>query len=71
MISVLPLNAILLGFIAFIILFIVKNAKLLIITMNVQNAIQIIIAKNFLMGNILENAYVKKAITMISKIAFV
>ena len=39
--------------------------------MNVQNAIQIIIAKNFLMGNILENVYARKAITMISKIAFV
>ena len=39
--------------------------------MNVQNVIQIIIVKNFLMANILENAYVRKAITMISKIAFV
>ena len=57
--------------IVFIILFIVKNAKLLIITMNVQNVIQIIIVKNFLMANILENAYVKKAITMINKIQFV
>ena len=57
--------------IAFIILFIVKNAKLLIITMNVQNAIQIITVNNFLMGNILENVFVRKAITMIIKIAFV
>ena len=39
--------------------------------MNVQNAIQIITVNNFLMGNILENVFVRKAITMIIKIAFV
>ena len=39
--------------------------------MNAQNAIQIAIVKNFLMANILENAYVKKAIIMINKIQFV
>ena len=39
--------------------------------MNAQNAIQITIVKNFLMGSILENAYVKKAITMINKMQFV
>ena len=39
--------------------------------MNVQNAIQIIIVNNFLMGNILENVFVRKAITMIIKIQFV
>ena len=39
--------------------------------MNAQNAIQIIIVQNFLMKIILENAFVIKAITMISKIAFV
>ena len=55
----------------FIILSIVKNAKLLIVTMNVQNAIQKIIVKIFLMGSILENVFVKKAITMICKILFV
>ena len=55
----------------FIILSIVKNAKLLIVTMNVQNAIQKIIVKIFLMGSILENVFVKKAITMICKMLFV
>ena len=39
--------------------------------MNVQNVIQPIIAKNFLMGSILENAFVRKIITMTFKIAFV
>ena len=57
--------------IAFIILYIVKNAKLLIITMNVQNAIQKIIVMNFLMEITLVNAFVMKAITMmIKKMAF-
>ena len=42
----------------FITLDIVKNANLLIARMNVQNVIQIIIAKNFLMGSILVNAFV-------------
>ena len=55
----------------FIILSIVKNAKLLIVTMNVQNAIQKIIVKIFLMGSILENVFVKKAITMICKIIII
>ena len=50
--------------IAFIILYIVKNAKLLIVTMNVQNAIQKIIVMNFLMETTLVNAFVMKAITM-------
>ena len=56
--------------IIFVILFLVKNAKLLIVTMNAQNAIQIIIVQNFLMGSFLENVFVKKAIMMIRKIAF-
>ena len=52
------LNAILLGFKYIYHTRIVKNAKLLIVIMNVQNVIQIIIAKNFLMGSILVNAFV-------------
>ena len=39
--------------------------------MNVQNVIQLIIVKNFLMENILENVFVRKAIMIISKIVFV
>ena len=39
--------------------------------MNAQNVIQITIVKNFLMGNTLENVFVRKAITMIIKIQFV
>ena len=41
--------------ISFILLYIVRNVKLLIVTINAQNAIQIIIAKNFLVGIILES----------------
>ena len=47
-----------------------KNAKFPIVKMIVQNVIQIIIVQNFLMGSILENAFVKKAIMMINKIVF-
>ena len=39
--------------------------------MHAQNAIQKIIGKNFLMGIILENAFVSKAFTIIYKIVFV
>ena len=57
--------------ISFILLYIVRNVKLLIVTINAQNAIQIIIAKNFLVGIILENVFARKVITIICKIAFV
>ena len=56
--------------ISFILLYIVRNVKLLIVTINAQNAIQIIIAKNFFMGIILENVFARKVITIICKIAF-
>ena len=65
------MNAILLGFILFLILYIVKTAKFHIVKMIVQNVIQMIIVKNFLMEIILENVFVRKAILMICKIAFV
>ena len=65
------MNAILLGFILFLILYIVKTAKFRIVKMIVQNVIQMIIVKNFLMEIILDNAFVSKAISMICKIAFV
>ena len=48
----------------------VKNAKFLIVTINVQNAIQKTIVQNFLLENILENVFVMKTITIIWKIAF-
>ena len=57
--------------ISFIILIFSENAKLPIVKMSVQNAIQIIIVKKVLMEIIMENVSVRKAITMISKIAFV
>ena len=53
------------------ILYIVKTAKFRIVKMIVQNVIQMIIVKNFLMEIILDNAFVSKAISMICKIAFV
>ena len=56
--------------IAFIILYIVKNAKFLIVKMIVQNAIQLIIVKKVLMEIILENVFVRKVIMMINKITF-
>ena len=55
---------------AFIILYIVKNAKFLIVKMIVQNAIQLIIVKKVLMEIILENVFVRKVIMMINKITF-
>ena len=51
-------------------LYIVRSAKFLIVTTNVQNVIQIIIVKNFLMGINLDNVFVRKAITMICSIVF-